>query len=249
MIRVSDITVYLKCPRMCYFLYKGYNLPKTVTIERILLKELALAYGSAYNREDKLAVLNAELDRISGEIRVIYPEELAGVDADKLAVSVSNVRSRLEEICLNLSATGDFYGYGSVQFEPLLRSEKFGFAGSPDKLIQAGDSLFPSIIKTGNMPENGVWRSDRLQLTAYSVLAEEKYSTVVGCGFVEYANWGQVREVTIKRLERRQVLQILDKIKKIQSGSMPEKPHNAPCTNCGFNGMCDVRTTLASRFF
>ncbi|NJD78530.1 MAG: CRISPR-associated protein Cas4 [Candidatus Methanoperedens sp.] len=249
MIRVSDITVYLKCPRMCYFLYKGHDLPKNAPPERILLKELTLAYGSAYNKEDKLSVLNAELDRISNEIRVIYPEELEEVDADKLAVSVSNIRSRLEEICSNLSSTGDFYGYRSVQFEPLLRSEKFGFAGSPDKLIQAGEELLPSIIKTGNIPENGVWRNDRLQLTAYSVLAEEKYGTVVRRGFVEYANWGKVREVTIKRLERRQVLQILDKIKKIQGGSMPEKPHNAPCMNCGFSGICNVKTTLASRFF
>ncbi len=252
MIRVSDIIVYLKCPRMCYFINKGHELVKDTTpeyLERIILKELALTYESAFNREDKLSVLNAELNRISNEIRTIYPTELAGVGADMLASSASNVRSYFENICLNLSLTGDFYANRSVQFEPLLCSEKFGLTGTPDKMIQIRDEFIPSIIKTGSMPENGVWKSDRLQLTAYAVLTEEIYDTVVERGFVEYARWGKIREVTIKRHERRKLLQIRDKIKKIQNGFMPEKPKDAPCTYCGFNEICDVKSTLASRFF
>jgi len=58
------------------------------------------------------------------------------------------------------------------------------------------------------MPENGVWSSDRLQLTAYSILVEEKYNSVVEKGFVEYVRWGHVRPVIIKRHERRKVLQV-----------------------------------------
>lgn len=251
-IRVSDITVYLKCPRMCYFISKGHNLVKEVTpeyIERMILKELALTYKSAFNSEYKFSILNAELDRISNEIRIIYPTELAEIDDDVLAISVSSVRSCLENICLSLASTGDFYANESVQVEPLLCSEEFGLTGSPDKLIQINDEVIPAIIKTGSMPENGVWHSDRLQLTAYAVLTEEKYDTVVGRGFVEYARWGKIREVTIKRHERRKVLQIRDKIKKIQNGFMPEKPKDAPCAYCGFTEICDVKSTLASRFF
>jgi len=58
-----------------------------------------------------------------------------------------------------------------------------------------------------------------------------------------------VREVAIKRHERRKVLAIRDRIKKIHEGFMPEKPKDAPCEYCGFMGMCDVKSTLASRFF
>lgn len=251
MIRVSDITIYLKCPRMSYFMNKGHDLAKGTTpgyLERILLKELALTYGSAFMNNDRLSGLNAELDRISNEIRIIYRTELAGIDDAALEGSVSSVRSCLENICSNLSDS-DFYASTDVQVEPLLQSEKFGLTGSPDKLITIGGEIIPSIIKTGSMPENGVWHSDRLQLTAYAILIEEKYNSVVERGFVEYARWGKVREVKIKRGERRKVLQIRDKIKKIQGGFMPEKPEDAPCEYCGFKEMCEVKSTLASRFF
>lgn len=251
MIRVSDITIYLKCPRMSYFINRGHDLVKGTTpgyLERILLKELALTYGSAFMNNDRLSGLNVELDRISNEIRIIYRTELAGIDDAELAGAVSNVRSCLENICSNLSDS-DFYASTDVQVEPLLQSEKFGLTGSPDKLITMGDEVIPSIIKTGSMPENGVWHSDRLQLTAYVILIEEKYNSLVERGFVEYARWGKVREVKIKRGERRKVLQIRDKIKKIQGGFMPEKPEDVPCEYCGFTEMCEVKSTLASRFF
>jgi len=53
----------------------------------------------------------------------------------------------------------------------------------------------------------------------------------------------------IKRHERRKVLQVRDKIRKIQDGFMPERPEDAPCEYCGFKEICDVKSTLASRFF
>lgn len=252
MIRVSDITVYLKCPRMCYFVNKGHSLVNDITpgyLERLILKEVALTYAPAFNAEDTLSFLYRELDRISNEIRIIYRNELSGIDDETLANSVSDVRSLLGNICSNLSSNDGFYANEFTQDEPLLCSEKFGLSGSPDRLIKINGELMPSIIKTGNMPQNGVWHADRLQLTAYAVLVEEKYNSIVPSGFVEYARWGKVREVAIKRHERRKVLQIRDRIKKIQDGFMPEKPKDAPCGYCGFTELCDVKSTLASRFF
>jgi CRISPR-associated exonuclease Cas4 len=252
MIRVSDITTYLKCPRMCYFTNKGHEFIKEVTpeyLQRLLLKELALTYGMTFNKEDGLSILDGELNRISDEIRVIYRAELVEIDDFTLSNAVSGVRSCLGNICSNLSSNGDFYANSPVEVEPLLFSEKFGLTGSPGKLIKINDAMIPSITKTGAMPENGVWQGDRLQLTAYAMLVEEKYDSVVTFGFVEYARWGKVREVTIKRSERRKVLQIRDRLKKIQDGFMPEKPQDAPCERCGFTGMCEVKSSLASRFF
>jgi len=249
-IKVSDITTYLKCPRMCYFVNKGHDLVKDITpayVERMIFKELALTYGMAFTTEDKLSFLNNELDRISDEIHVIYRDELSGVDENTLSSAVSSVRSCFKNISSNLSSCDGFYSY-EVQAEPALRSEKFGLSGSPDKLVKISGEFMPSIIKTASMPENGVWRSDRLQLTAYAVLVEEEYNNVVERGFVEYVRFGKVREAIIKRHERRKVLQIRDKIKKIQAGIMPEKPEDAPCEHCSFVDICDVKPTLASRF-
>jgi CRISPR-associated exonuclease Cas4 len=252
MVKVSEISLYHKCPRMCYFINKGNKLVKDASceyVERIILKELALSYCLAYNSQEKFSILNDELKRIFGEIRFIYRTELKGVDDNILAGSVEGVRSCLYNISMNLLSNGDFYTYDSFQEEPVLQSEKSGLAGRPDKLIEINDSYIPSIIKTGNIPENGVWRSDRLQLTAYAMLVEEIYNTTVEHGFVEYARWGKVRKVLIKRYERRNVLQIRNKIKKIHQGFMPERPKNAPCIHCGFKEICEVKSTLASRFF
>ncbi len=251
MIRVSDITIYHKCPRMCFFTNKGHNLIKEVTpgyLEGIILKELALVYDLAFNSEDKLSIMNRELDRISKEIPVIYRNELPGINDETLAKSVTDIRSFLESICSNLSSYNGFFA-GELSHNESLQSEKFGLTGSPDRLIRANDELIPSIIKTGSMPLNGVWKGDRLQLTAYAVLVEEKYDIPVRRGFVEYARLGLVREAAIRRHERRNVLQILEKIKKIQNGIMPEKPKDAPCEYCGFTGICDVKSTLTSTFF
>ncbi|GFO97991.1 hypothetical protein ig2599ANME_2202 [groundwater metagenome] len=249
MIRVSDITAYLKCPRMCYFMSKGQELikePSAEYIQRLLLKELALTYVSAFNSGNPVSALNDELDRISKEMRIIYRSELAGVDDGALANAAAGVRIWLGDICPNLSS--DFYA-SPCEFEPVLQSGKFELTGTPDKLIKNGDEFAPSIIKTGAMPENGVWKSDRVQLTAYAILVEEIYNTIVTRGFVEYARWGMVREVTIKRHERRKVLQLRDRVRRIKEGFMPEKPADAPCERCGFKGICDVKSTLASRFF
>jgi len=233
---------------MCYFVAKGHEL-KEIKPKHLILKELALSYASALHNEDMIAFLKNELIRISKEIRFIYRAELSDIDDEMLANSVVEVCSYLESICSNLSENADFYSFDVVEVEPLLRSEKFGLLGSPDKVIRINNELVPSIIKTGNMPEKGVWKSDRLQLTAYALLIEENYKNTVKLGYVEYARWGYVREVKLHRYERRKVLQIRNRIKRIQEGFMPERPKDAPCIYCGFSEICETKSTLASRFF
>jgi CRISPR-associated exonuclease Cas4 len=91
MIKVSDITTYLKCPRMCYFMNRGHDLINEISpgyLERIILKELALTYDSAVSSNDNLSFLKTGLERISNEIRVIYPNELKSVDDLQIAISI-----------------------------------------------------------------------------------------------------------------------------------------------------------------
>jgi CRISPR-associated exonuclease Cas4 len=180
---------------------------------------------------------------------VIYPNELKSIDDETLAKSFTDILPLLDTISSNLSTNSEFYMGEFAQDEPILCSTKFELAGSPDRMVKINESFIPSTIKTGKMPENGVWQGDRLQLTAYSILVEEKYNSIIEKGFVEYARWGTVRPVVIKRNERRKVLQVRERIKKIQDGFMPERPDDAPCQYCGFAGICDVKSTLASKFF
>jgi len=157
---------------------KGHDLINEVSnsyLERIILKELALTYDSAVSSNDKLTFLKTELERISNEIRVIYPNELKNVDAETLAKSIADILPLLDTISSNLSTNSDFYLGEFVNDEPIFCSTKFEITGSPDRMVKINENFIPSIIKTGKMPENGVWQGDRLQLTAYSILVEEKY--------------------------------------------------------------------------
>lgn len=250
MIRVSDITAFNKCPRMCYFINHGHDqIARVGFLEGLILKELALTYENAFESDDMQLFLTNELERISKEIRVICRNELRKVDDAVLEKSITDILPLIGAISSNLSLNSDFYSYEFIQEEPILYSDKFGISGRPDRLLRKNDRMAPSIIRTGNMPDNGVWSSERLALTAYSILVEEKYNSIVEKGFVEYARWGKVRQCVIKRHERRQVLRIRDMIKRIQDGFMPERPEDAPCEYCNFVGMCDVKSTLASRFF
>lgn len=225
MIRVSDITTFNKCPRMCYFVNHGHDQFAGITpglTEGLILKELALTYEYAFNSDDIQIFLNNELERISKEIRVICRNELGKVDDAALEKSITEIQPLIVGISSNLSLNGDFYSYEFIQEEPILCSDKFKISGRPDRLLRKNESLSPSIIRTGNIPDNGIWNSERLALTAYSILVEEKYNSIVEKGFVEYARWGKVRQCVIKRHERRQVLRIRDMIKRIQDGFMPE---------------------------
>jgi len=237
---------------MCYFINHGHGQITGISPgfpEGLILKELSLTYEYAFENEDKQIFLENELERISKEIRVICRNELSNVDDARLEKAITDIRPLIGAISSNLSLNADFYSCEFIQEEPILCSDKFGISGRPDRLIRQNESIAPSIIRTGNIPDNGVWNTERLALTAYSILVEEKYNSIVEKGFVEYVRWGKVRQCVIKRHERRQVLRIRDKIKRIQDGFMPERPKDAPCEYCNFIGICDVKSTLASRFF
>lgn len=252
MIKVSDITTYIKCPRMCYFMYRGHDLINDISsayLERIILKELALTYDSAARSNDILPFLKTELERISNEIKVIYPKELKNTNDETMVRSIIEILPLLDNISSNLSLNRDFYLGEIIHDDLILCSTKFGITGSPDRMVKINENFYPSIIKTGKIPDNGVWHADRIQLTAYSILVEEKYNSIVENGSIEYARQGIVRPVVIKRHERRKVLQIRERIKKIHEGFMPERPGDAPCNICGYTGICDVKSTLASKFF
>ena len=150
MIRVSDITTFNKCPRMCYFINHGHDQFARVSpgfLEGLILKELALTYEYAFDSDDIQIFLNNELERISKEIRVICRNELSKVDDATLAKSITDIRNLFGTISSNLSLNTDFYSYEFIREEPILCSDKFGISGSPDRLLRKNESMFPSIIQ------------------------------------------------------------------------------------------------------
>lgn len=237
-------------------------------IESLLIKELAFAYPdivSAYSSnaegmvESVVESLETELCRVCDNIELIHPGELEGASPELMEDARSAVSECIKQIGTNLASAINEHGkeellscIDPVKTDPILYSERIGLSGMPAKLVCHDGNIVPSVIKTGKYPENGVWNNDRLHVGALAMLVEEEYRKTVEYGFVEYARYGIIRKVIVRANDRRQILKIGNRVKKIKDGTMPDKKESTLCEHCNFSEMCracSAKVSLASRFF
>jgi len=263
-INVSDLLLYIKCPRRVYFISRGFELFPEINasrLERMLLKELSLTYPEIM----KMCSLNA--DNLSKELEIslaqrcidlpfLFPAELAGVEREIFDEAEARARAKIPEIATNLLKAVEEYGkepilaaLTPVKTEPFLFSEKLNLKGVPSKLVCFEGIQVPSILKPGNCPDQGVWASDRMHVTALVLLLEAESGKEVPFAFVEYASFGLLRRVTIRSSDRREVLQICRRVEKIKTGFMPEKKEEKLCKECNFSEQCTSEPALMSKFF
>ncbi|MHC1611154.1 MAG: CRISPR-associated protein Cas4 [Candidatus Methanospirareceae archaeon] len=269
LIKVSDLTYYMLCPRLVYFRARGYEQPKIVegkersVIEHLLLKELGFNLRRVYGGnaeggegdEGEDEDVKTVIEDIVDGVEWIYRDELKTVDKDLFDAVKSDFLSMIESAewleklktrNTTMAELERSYGY---EREYTMRSEKLSMVGSVDKLIRTEEEAIPCVIKTGRCPEYGVWKSDRMQLAAYAMLIEDEFGTTVQRGFVDYIRTADVRELHIRKRDRALVFQILKHVKKIKGGVYPERGRNAPCDSCPFVELCDTKKTLLSKLF
>ncbi len=237
-------------------------------IESLLIKELAFAYPDIASTcssnaegmvESVVESLETELFRVCDNIGLIRPGELEGASSELIEDARSAVSECIKKIGTNLASAISQHGkedilscIDPVKTDPILYSERIGLSGMPAKLVCHGGNIVPSVIKTGEYPENGVWNNDRLHIAALAMLVEEEYGKTIEYGFVEYARYGIVRKVIVRANDRRQILKIGNRVKKIKDGTMPDKKESSLCEHCNFSEMCSkcsAKVSLASRFF
>jgi CRISPR-associated exonuclease Cas4 len=263
-INVSDLLLYIKCPRKVYFVDRGFDLIPDINasrIERMLLKELSLTYPeimkmSSLNADTLSKELEASLIQRCSDLPMLFPAEIAGVGREIFDEAEARARARIPEIATNLLRAVEEYGkepvlaaLTPVKTEPFLSSEKLNLKGIPSKLVCFEGEEIPSIIKPGSCPEQGVWASDRLHATALVLLLEAENGKEVPFAFVEYASFGLVRKVIIRSSDRREILQICRRVEKIKEGFMPEKKEEKFCKECSFLEHCTSSPSLLSKFF
>jgi CRISPR-associated exonuclease Cas4 len=253
-VRISEISLYLHCPRLVYFQAMGREVwPKAESPKNLLLREMALSI-SEFEPDGDVNLenwLREALDRAEAELPVICGEE---VNIHDLRAGAEEIRETLPEIASKLSPSLSLLIPSEVEVD--LRSDRLGLSGRLDRIIsRTGDGgptstiSIPSIIKTDTPPENGVWRSDRLRLAGYAILLEDESKRKVDRGIVEYTRAGEVREMEIRSSDRRRVLRIRDRVRLICGGKLPDRPQDAPCDRCSVLDTCETRSTLASKFF
>ncbi|WP_319506246.1 Dna2/Cas4 domain-containing protein [uncultured Methanolobus sp.] len=263
-ITVSELSVYFSCARKLYYSCRGhepvYSSPLSY-IEHIILKEMAMSYSHLLNdpsSKDDVSVEDLErvLTQVLEDIFLIYPDEMEGIAPEVVGEASENIRAYFGDIRHNLSSqakTHDIFQLAEkishLDKEPFLNSEKLNVTGIPYRLVEIDGSFIPVVIKTGSVPENGVWVSDRLHLTSFAMLAEDINSSTVRFGFILYARSGLFRKVSIHSTDRRQVLQAISRVRKIKEGTMPDKKESSLCNSCSYSEMCNVKASFASKFF
>jgi len=236
--RVSDIALYLRCPRLVYFDSLG-SLPRKSDARHVLLRALALEIGPFGDLEEHL---RASLARLEQEIPLVYD-----VASENVGPACRDLEARIPDISRCYRPHIEDLSPGRVDVE--LRSDKLGLSGRLDRLAPGPR---PSIVRSGDAPKDGVWKRDRLMLAGYSLLLRESLGPGgdrIERGIVEYPLAGEIREISIRGIDRARVLRIRDRIRLIKSGCLPDRPSGAPCERCAAGEHCQTGSSLASRFF
>ncbi len=242
-VRISDLGLYLRCPRLVYFDALG-RLPWKASPRNHLLRELMLSSSEDVSRE----ALASRLKSLKEELPLI--EE---VDEDELECAALDLEERLAEISSYMESFRPALQPSEVDLD--LRSDRLGLSGRLDRLVQRDDGI-PSIIRSGSAPSDGIWKRDRLQLAGYALLLEAREAERtgenvrrIGRGLVEYPLAGELREVSIRPIDRARMLRLRDRIRDIKDGRLPDRPKDAPCESCQLEEPCRARWSLASKFF
>ena len=235
LVRISEIGLYLRCPRLIYFENLG-KTPKKIDARQILLRSLMLSFSQKSDLEgqlkESLARLEEELPWFMRSSRRRWSRP-AGSWKERLPSIAQGLAGHLD-LLLPCQAEVDLY------------SDKLGLSGRLDRLAPGST---PSLIRTGKAPQDGIWKKDRLMLAGYALLLGEKHRTHINQGLVEYPRQALVRAAEIHSVDRARVLRIRDRIRQIKEGQLPDRPEDAPCQACGAAEICETRHSLPSKFF
>ncbi len=115
-----------------------------------------------------------------------------------------------------------------------LESERYKLKGILDALIVAED-LFPVDIKLSKF--SSISYAWKMQMTAYSLLVEEKFGKTVKKAFI-FLN-GKLKEVQITPEDKRNLERILEQIRQlIESESYPAVEKSKKCGYCEMQKFC-----------
>jgi len=241
-VRISEIGLYLRCPRLVYFQNLG-SLAAPEDAARMLLRALMFSLSSSPSSKvsvsDLQSLLEENLAQLEQELPLIYEIDSALVES-----ACRDLEPEIENISQGLAGSLELLLPCELELD--LRSEKLGLSGRLDRLAHGG---IPSIIRTGKAPEAGVWKKDRIMLSGHALLLGEKEKRHIPFGLVEYARQGLIRRVEIHGTDRARVLRIRDRIRLIKQGRLPDRPEEAVCQGCQAEDICRTRHSLASKFF
>ncbi|MBO8180345.1 MAG: Dna2/Cas4 domain-containing protein [Archaeoglobus sp.] len=211
MIKLSHLTSYITCPRLCYF--------------RI------------HDGDESFTEFAA--------IREIYLSMRQGFDLDWARKRARALHKAFDDIVFDSAARKFVYPQidcKTVDIDIVLKSESLGLLVSVEEIVECNGEAVPLFISL-NPPEKGVWMRDMIKAGAASIAGN--YSNAL----IYYAYTGDVRRVEVTFSLRRKVIKLIERVKLIQRGFLPERRESRYCDYCSFSEECERKSeTFASKF-
>jgi len=121
-----------------------------------------------------------------------------------------------------------------------LDSDNLQLRGIVDKVEIYEKRYVPIELKTGKVPKEGIWPGHRIQIVAYSLLLEEKFSTKIKEAFIHYLDEKEIRQVVINPFMKEEVLNLVKEIQEtLNKKELPDYCENKnKCVKCGLRETC-----------
>lgn len=118
-------------------------------------------------------------------------------------------------------------------------SKNLKIKGKIDKLEIYKDKVIPIEMKSGKMPDQGVWPQNKIQLIAYCLLAKEHFKKQTDYGYVHYMDHNQKRKIILNPFSKIDFFNIRDQIlSMIETRTPPQILNNKKCDMCEFKEQC-----------
>jgi CRISPR-associated protein Cas4 len=127
-----------------------------------------------------------------------------------------------------------------IESEFRINSESLELNGIIDQIEIYPTGRVPIELKTGSMPNEGVWPGHRIQVGAYALMMEEKFGKEVKEGFIHYLDSDIRRQVVINPFLKQEIKELKEKVKAMLEGNeVPLMTDNEnKCKKCGLREKC-----------
>jgi CRISPR-associated protein Cas4 len=127
-----------------------------------------------------------------------------------------------------------------IKSEFRVESQSLNLKGVIDEIRVFPDMMVPVELKTGMMPDSGVWSSHRIQVGAYILLLNQEHKTKISEGVIRYLDFNEERKVVLNPFLENEIIDLRDKvILLLDSLKIPDfcRP-DTKCRNCGLKASC-----------
>lgn len=130
----------------------------------------------------------------------------------------------------------------SLDWDVVFTSENLGISLLVDELVEFRGENFPLFVSL-NAPKEGVWFPELIKAGVTALVASFKKSLFY------YAYSGELRVAEANIGARRKALKLIERLKMIKNGFLPERNETNYCKICRFAEDCRSRPeTFASKF-